>query len=267
MHNQRLGDVFVAFEQSLIRDLKDNGPDGDIVEFGIYQGFMLGKLLEQAEAIGLKRTFYGFDSFEGLSEPSQDADYDSWQKGQYAAGYDLVAKNLRLSERPHLKLVKGWVEDSLKTPEAQAIRQIAYARIDVDIYDPTVDCLNYLSGRMADEAFSFSTIGPIRQRKAKAGPSSSGLPGRRNTDLNGWVSAVHVSISGSFSADEDPMSALARGFAECIDGLRNWRMSHVFGIAELRRRFSRSTPRADVADLVDGAHRDHACIRLDRALA
>jgi ABC-type polysaccharide/polyol phosphate export permease len=37
------------------------------------------------------------------------------------------------------------------------------------------------------------------------------------------------------------MSALARGFAECIDGLRNWRMSHLFGIAELRRRYSRST--------------------------
>jgi hypothetical protein len=152
LHNLKLAELFVAFEQGLIRDLKENGPDGDIVEFGIYQGFMLGKLLEQAEAIGLKRTFYGFDSFEGLSEPSRDADYDSWQKGQYAAGYDLVAKNLRLSERPHLKLVKGWVEDSLKTLEAQAIRQIAYARIDVDIYDPTVDCLNYLTGRMADRS-------------------------------------------------------------------------------------------------------------------
>jgi hypothetical protein len=125
LHNQNLAEVFVAFELGLIKHIRDNNVEGDIVEFGIYQGSMLGKLLDHAEAIGLRRQFYGFDSFEGLSEPSPENDYDSWKKGQYAAGYD---------------------------PEAQAIEKIAYARIDVDIYDPTVDCLNFLTGRLTDRS-------------------------------------------------------------------------------------------------------------------
>jgi Macrocin-O-methyltransferase (TylF) len=152
LHNIRLADVFVAVEESFIADLHTRRIEGAIVEFGIFQGFMLGKLLEKAESLGMERQFYGFDSFEGLSEPSKEHDYGEWKKGQYAAGFDLVAKNLRLSERPHLTLIKGWVEDSLKTPEAQAIKPIAYARIDVDIYDPTKDCLEYLSHRLADGA-------------------------------------------------------------------------------------------------------------------
>lgn len=150
LHNEKLAEVFGEFEKSLISDLHENSIEGDVIEFGIYKGYMLGKLLEHAEKIGLRRKFYGFDSFEGLSEPNPQHDYDSWKKGQYSAGYDEVAKYLRLSERPYLTLVPGWLEDSLFTPAAQAITRVAYARIDVDIHDPTVDCLNFLTGRMAD---------------------------------------------------------------------------------------------------------------------
>ena len=150
IHANKLGDVFVPFEESLIELIEKEAVVGAIVEFGVYQGFMLNKLISKAESVGSKRNCFGFDSFEGLSEPSKENDYEGWQKGQYAAGYDLVAANLKLNQRPNLKLIKGWVEDTLKTPEALAINPIAYARIDVDIYDPTVDCLRFLSNRMAD---------------------------------------------------------------------------------------------------------------------
>jgi Macrocin-O-methyltransferase (TylF) len=150
--NSKLAEVFGPFEESLIEELHTKSIEGAIVEFGVYQGYMLGRLIEKAESLGMRNSFYGFDSFEGLSEPSKDYDYGEWEKGQYAAAYDLVAKNLRLSERPFLKLIKGWVDDSLVTPEAQAIKQVSYARIDVDIYDPTVTCLNYLSNRLVDGA-------------------------------------------------------------------------------------------------------------------
>ena len=152
LHNGKLAEIFVNAEQDFIEDLHRQNVEGSIVEFGVFEGYMLGKLLERAESIGGNRMFYGFDSFEGLSEPSKENDYDSWEKGQFAAGYDLVARNLKLSERPHLKLIKGWVEDSLKSPEAQSIKSIAYARIDVDIYDPTWECLEYISTRLANGA-------------------------------------------------------------------------------------------------------------------
>lgn len=150
LHNRLLGQVFVAFEEALLDDLESRRVEGDVVEFGIFQGGMLSKLLAKLEAVESDRRVYGFDSFEGLSKPSTKDDYDSWKEGQYSASYETVSANLRLSERPHLTLVKGWLENSLKSPEATAIKKIAYARIDVDIHDPTRDCLRYLSDRLTN---------------------------------------------------------------------------------------------------------------------
>jgi hypothetical protein len=139
----------VEYEQGLIRQIYSERVPGAVVEFGIFEGYMLGKLIEECEQIGFNPDIYGFDSFEGLSEPSSENDYENWSKGQYACGYEQVAENLRLSERPNLRLVKGFFENSLHTPEANSLHEVAYARIDCDIYSPTVDCLNFLSSRLA----------------------------------------------------------------------------------------------------------------------
>jgi|SRR6516162_7906498 hypothetical protein len=150
--NMKLFEVILAFEASLIEELHANNVEGSIVEFGVFEGQMLGNLLDKAESIGMRRRFYGFDSFQGLSQPSAEHDFDGWKKGQLSAEYETTARNLRLSERPYLSLIKGWVKDSLRFADALAINPIAYARIDVDIYEPTVDCLKYLSNRLADRA-------------------------------------------------------------------------------------------------------------------
>jgi hypothetical protein len=156
-HTSPLGEKFlntmiafiVEYEQALIRRIHSERVPGAVVEFGIFEGFMLGKLIEECERIGFDADIYGFDSFEGLSEPSSDSDYETWAKGQYACGYEQVSKNLRLSERPKLRLVKGFFDNSLHTIEAKSLQEVAYARIDCDLYSPTVDCLNFLSSRMA----------------------------------------------------------------------------------------------------------------------
>jgi len=54
--------------------------------------------------------------------------------------------------RPHVKLVKGWFSDTLPTAAVQGITQIAYARIDCDLYGPSVECLDYLTTRLSDQA-------------------------------------------------------------------------------------------------------------------
>lgn len=152
LHNIKILDVAIEFECSLLEDLEKRGVPGCLAEFGIYHGSMLERLVSKLESLGSKRLVYGFDSFEGLSEPSAQADYEHWYKGQYAAGYETVMANLRVSQRPQLKLVKGWLEQSLQTAEVQAIDAVAYARIDVDIHDPTRDCLKFLTHRLADGA-------------------------------------------------------------------------------------------------------------------
>lgn len=150
--NEVLAKFIPFLEQNLLAEVHANGVKGDIVEFGIYQGYTLQKLIEKAEELNMGRNIYGFDSFEGLSQPSKEHDYENWEKGQYAAGYEQVAAYLKLDQRPFLKLIKGWVNETLPSPAAQAVKQIAYARIDVDIYEPSKDCLDYLSTRLSDGA-------------------------------------------------------------------------------------------------------------------
>jgi len=150
--NEMMAQLILQIEQTLLAEMDAKGVKGDIVEFGIYRGYTLEKLIEKAEELKMDRNIYGFDSFEGLSEPSTKHDFENWYKGQFSAGYDEVAALLKLKDRPRLKLIKGWVNESLVSPEAKAIKKVAYARIDVDIYEPSRDCLDFLSTRLADGA-------------------------------------------------------------------------------------------------------------------
>ena len=147
-----LAQLECEYAQELLLEIATNNIPGDIVEFGIYQGWWINFLWQTSETMGLRRRIYGFDSFEGLSEPHPEHDQAFWKKGQYACGLEQVSKNVRLSERPRLKLVKGFFEKSLLSPEALLAERFCYARIDCDIYQPALECLRYLGPRLADGA-------------------------------------------------------------------------------------------------------------------
>jgi tetratricopeptide (TPR) repeat protein len=147
-----LAQLECEYAQELLRELAAGDVPGDIVEFGIYQGWWINFLFQASEAVGLRRRIYGFDSFEGLSDPHPEHDQAFWKKGQYACSLEQVSKNVRLAERPRLKLVKGFFEKSLRTAEALLAEQFCYARIDCDIYKPALECLHYLGPRLADGA-------------------------------------------------------------------------------------------------------------------
>lgn len=136
----------------LLKEIQAKDIPGDIVEFGIFEGWWVNFLWQTTETQGLKRRIYGFDSFEGLSEPHPQHDQAYWKKGQYACGLEQVSKNVHLAERRRLKLVKGFFEKSLRSAEALLAEQFCYARIDCDIYEPALECLRYLGPRLADGA-------------------------------------------------------------------------------------------------------------------
>lgn len=139
--------------QELIVDLAKKGVPGDFAEFGIFQGAWINRLYHMAKHAELdERRIYGLDSFKGLSRPHETFDVDFWKEGMYAASREDVEAQLKVNERPQIKLIEGFFEDSLKTREAQNIGQIAFARIDCDIYEPAKDCLNFLSDRLSHNA-------------------------------------------------------------------------------------------------------------------
>ena len=63
-----------------------------------------------------------------------------------------MADHLQVALRTNVALVKGWFSDTLKAEVAQTVREIAFARVDCDLYEPCVACLDYLAGRLSNGA-------------------------------------------------------------------------------------------------------------------
>ena len=67
-------------DDPVIRDLvmQTEGLPGDIVECGVWKGRSLSAIALLLEELGSARQVHGFDSFEGLPDPSaEDADAKS----------------------------------------------------------------------------------------------------------------------------------------------------------------------------------------------
>lgn len=116
---------------------------GDTAECGAYRG--AGSYLicnANAENQLHQRTHYVFDSFEGMSAPSS-ADGEHWAKGDLSCNVDTVAKNLSVFER--VNFCKGWIPE--RFPEVKD-RRFCYVHIDVDLYQPTLDSIEFFYPRM-----------------------------------------------------------------------------------------------------------------------
>jgi hypothetical protein len=144
--------VELEYVDFLLSELQRSQVEGALVEFGIFEGWWINHLFERSEAIRLYRKVIGFDSFKGLSTPHPEFDQAVWQEGQYSCSLATVSANVRARRRPRIQLIEGYFADSLPTAEAQAIDRVAYARIDCDIYEPALQCLNYLSHRLSHGA-------------------------------------------------------------------------------------------------------------------
>jgi len=157
-HGMELMKCLWGIDNKLINTLfdaiKDDGVEGDLLEFGVWQGTGLKRIIEQRERVDLDAAVYGFDSFEGLPTPSE-WDQPEWPEGKFAdTSVDAVAKRINLSQRDNVKLVKGWFNESCRRPEISgAINKVAYVRIDCDHYQSTLDCLGFLESRLSHGSF------------------------------------------------------------------------------------------------------------------
>jgi len=163
-YGDRIEAKLVEVEFDLARDLLDGIRDvpGAVVEFGVAEGRRLEHLVRCLEESGQVRDVWGFDSFEGLPEPTEH-DLDCYHAGDFAASFEAVSARMRRggrwrgwapwrAPRRTVRLVEGWFCDTLGRAEVQAIEQIAYARIDGDLYQSAVESLAFLTGRLADGA-------------------------------------------------------------------------------------------------------------------
>jgi len=117
---------------------------GDTAECGVYLGassYLMALMNKETKAF--QRTHHLFDSFEGLSEPS-DKDGVHWSKGDLSIGEEVVRK--KLSKFSELKFHKGWIPE--KFNEVKDLK-FAFVHIDVDLYQPTLDSIAFFYERMS----------------------------------------------------------------------------------------------------------------------
>jgi O-methyltransferase len=131
---------------SVAHNVAARGVQGDTAECGVRYGkssfFILNGLNDPA------RPHHLCDSFEGLSEPTDDdaetgARRDGWQAGDLEA--DERITRAQLKAYPQCEFHRGWIPDCFAGIED---RRFAMVHIDVDLYEPTLAAFEFFHPRL-----------------------------------------------------------------------------------------------------------------------
>lgn len=116
---------------------------GDFAECGVYQGGTA--LLASRVLAGCEKTFFLFDSFEGLPRPDAEKDGPYLSEGVFRATSAEAVKKLASSAHDQVDVRAGWIPETFAGLDE---RRYAYVHIDVDLYRSTLDCLEYFYPRL-----------------------------------------------------------------------------------------------------------------------
>lgn len=106
--------------------------NGLCLEFGVFQGESINYFSEKVK----DRTWYGFDSFEGLQE--------NWYGGYHGKGwFDQKGEIPKVNK--NVKIIKGWFKDTLPLFFKDNKQKISFIHIDCDTYESTKDILNNIN--------------------------------------------------------------------------------------------------------------------------
>jgi len=139
--------------------IAENGVEGDLLEFGIAGGHSLALINQVASELmernrGLDYRVFGFDSFEGLPEPTgidKEGHLDGrgvqFNKGAFKCEKDRVMDFLQRQKAgaKRIHLVEGWY-DKVLTPELRKehkLEKAALINIDCDFYESTKTVLDW----------------------------------------------------------------------------------------------------------------------------
>lgn len=116
---------------------------GDTAECGVYRGAMSYLICRFNESLApAERTHFLFDSFQGLSAPSE-SDGAHWRRGDLRAPLD--AAQAALAEFPKTRFLPGWIPERFGEV---AEHRFSFVHVDVDLHDPTRDSLAFFYPRL-----------------------------------------------------------------------------------------------------------------------
>jgi len=129
---------------------------GDILEFGVYKGSSLVRLLSFRSLLEneYSRKVYGFDAFGKFpDEVNLESDKDFVKNFEAGGGYGISKEELEihLSNKgfSNYELIQGDINKTvLEYSQKNKANKIALMHIDVDVYEPTLNVLEVLWDRM-----------------------------------------------------------------------------------------------------------------------
>lgn len=128
-----------------------NGIPGPYLEFGVGRGLTLWLAWRASRALGLSCPLWAFDSFAGLPESTSEIDtsHPAWLPGAYANSEASVRANVtRLGvDLGDVTFVPGFFSESVAADRrAELPDHASFVYIDCDMYESTVDALDYVGG-------------------------------------------------------------------------------------------------------------------------
>ena len=139
-------------ELGLLKEISNKyNLDGDVLEFGTCTCQSAIQLAEMFP----DKTIFTIDHFKGLEKSSQPLPRTSdWREGSFALGAwnalgsefprTIEEAKKKLSIKPNITLVVSDIHE-LTHPKNYGITKVAICNVDVDIYEPTVSSLEFLS--------------------------------------------------------------------------------------------------------------------------
>lgn len=127
----------------------------NFAEAGVFAGMSVHFVAEFCNS-----RFIGIDSFEGVSDPgSYDTEYFKTVKLDIPIDY----AQRTMAKHNNVELYKGWIPDVFGQID---ILEYSYVHIDVDLYEPTKNCIEYFWPKLVsggvlicDDYGSYKTIG------------------------------------------------------------------------------------------------------------
>ncbi|MGH8764347.1 MAG: TylF/MycF/NovP-related O-methyltransferase [Burkholderiales bacterium] len=140
---------------------RTHGLPGSIAECGCFRGlssFLLCSALRRRDASFTGAGYRIFDSFQGLSAPrTEDLADDGSEEfrrlkdnivpGHYAASLASVRRTL--AAFPGIEYFPGWIPAAFPVENSTRYR---FVHVDVDLYQPTLDCFEYFWPRLVPGA-------------------------------------------------------------------------------------------------------------------
>lgn len=138
-----------------IRSVIQRGISGDILEFGVYQGYSLSEMVLCLRGHGMKNRVFGFDSFCGLPH-GQGSEF---HQGDFNSSLEDTKGQLifKLGNIDDIVLIKGFYKDNL-TDELKTklnISNVSLIHIDCDLYESTKDVLKWCKSFMGRGTYIF----------------------------------------------------------------------------------------------------------------